>query len=286
MNLLSELIPAIREVRAPLLGGYLWLFAVWLKFGADVPVSAEIASGSVWDNLHRLSGAAGALSLVAILSVAAYLIGAIVGEALNIIVARRLGFDGYALDNLSGVVPDARYLLDVVSRSYAEALLRFHVALPIATIAFILPGWAARIVALFAAALLMMHGVAYLTRARRSYGLAQSLAARRSQDAALSGQPTSTAEVRARMQLRDQARVLTITNTGPGIARAIDVRTAEGTLPDFIVAGYFPIEELRPGDAVDVLVAITFASPRTAKVVLSWEDGRGSNQEVVSLFLT
>lgn len=285
MNLLSELIPAIREIRAPLVGGYLWLFAIWLKFGAHVPVSTEISPNTVWDNLHRLSGVAGAFSAVVILSVAAYLLGALVGELLNAIFTWRLDFDEYALDNLAASVPDARYLVELASRAYAEAQLRAHVALPLAAIAFILPGWWAHILTFLAAALLTIHAMVYLGRAKIRHHLATTLAERRQQDATLGDRRANRAEVRARVQRRDDQRVLTITNAGPGIARAINIRTAEGQLPSFIVDGYFPIEELRPGDAVDVLLSITFGIAQSSKVVLSWEDNNGANEDVVTLFL-
>lgn len=36
-TILSSLLPGVREVRAPLIGGYLWLCALWLAVGPSLP---------------------------------------------------------------------------------------------------------------------------------------------------------------------------------------------------------------------------------------------------------
>ena len=64
--MLLNLLPGLRELRAPLAAGYLWLFAAWLAFDGDVP---EPAGASEFFEQFKGLGAAAALTF------AAYLIG-------------------------------------------------------------------------------------------------------------------------------------------------------------------------------------------------------------------
>jgi hypothetical protein len=72
---LASLLPGVRELRAPLAAGYLWLLAAWLLFYDNVP-SKEEASGAV-DALCGLNDAATAIGLAIALSFLAYIIGSL-----------------------------------------------------------------------------------------------------------------------------------------------------------------------------------------------------------------
>lgn len=75
MNFLSQLLPGFRSVRAPLLGGYLWLVLAWFLFRGDLPQPHEAAIYKRASELGDLIGPAG---LAVAVSVAAYLIGSLV----------------------------------------------------------------------------------------------------------------------------------------------------------------------------------------------------------------
>jgi hypothetical protein len=68
MNVLGYIIPAIREVRGPLIGGYIWLAAVWAAFGDTVPDDPR--PGTIWATFERLDSVVGTGGIVVALSVA------------------------------------------------------------------------------------------------------------------------------------------------------------------------------------------------------------------------
>ena len=69
--MLLNLLPGLRELRAPLAAGYLWLFAAWLAFDGDIP---EPAGASDFFDQFEAVGAAAALTF------AAYLIGSFLSD--------------------------------------------------------------------------------------------------------------------------------------------------------------------------------------------------------------
>jgi hypothetical protein len=71
--MLTSLLPGIRELRAPLAAGYLWLAALWVLFAHDVPARPD-AEGP-WADAYRFVDAASVFGLAAAISFAAYLIG-------------------------------------------------------------------------------------------------------------------------------------------------------------------------------------------------------------------
>jgi hypothetical protein len=73
--MLAGLIPGIREIRAPLAAGYLWLFALWLALKPSLP-SKDEATGVVADVID-LADAATPVAVAVAVSFAAYLIGSI-----------------------------------------------------------------------------------------------------------------------------------------------------------------------------------------------------------------
>jgi hypothetical protein len=68
----SALVPGLREVRGPLLAGYLWMLAIWLSLGDRLPNSE---SDEVFRRLWEAGEAIGPVGRAAAASVVAYLIG-------------------------------------------------------------------------------------------------------------------------------------------------------------------------------------------------------------------
>ena len=75
----ASVIPGLREVRAPLISGYLWLFGVWLAIAPGLPSKAE-ATGVIADILE-LQSHLPLLGTLVLVSVLAYLVGSL-AEAL------------------------------------------------------------------------------------------------------------------------------------------------------------------------------------------------------------
>jgi hypothetical protein len=71
---LMNLLPGLRDLRAPLAAGYLWLTAAWLYFAPQLPASVDEAGGVLKD-IYRVLEAAGPVAVAAGLSFAAYIIG-------------------------------------------------------------------------------------------------------------------------------------------------------------------------------------------------------------------
>jgi hypothetical protein len=72
--LLMNLLPGLRDLRAPLAAGYLWLTAGWLYFAPQLPASVDEADGVLKD-IYRVIEASGPVAAAAGLSFAAYIIG-------------------------------------------------------------------------------------------------------------------------------------------------------------------------------------------------------------------
>jgi hypothetical protein len=81
MGVLSSLLPGLRDLRAPLAAGYIWLLNIWLLFGDDIP-SQEEASGA-FESLYRLGKFVPQLGKGIAISFVAYLIGALSQSASN-----------------------------------------------------------------------------------------------------------------------------------------------------------------------------------------------------------
>jgi hypothetical protein len=73
--MLANLLPGIREIRAPLAAGYIWVIALWITFFDYIPKRDE-AQG-VWKSLYQLSATVGTAATLAAVSFAAYLIGSL-----------------------------------------------------------------------------------------------------------------------------------------------------------------------------------------------------------------
>jgi hypothetical protein len=75
---LAQLLPGVREVRAPLASGYLWLLLVWLVWGDDLGRAANAREGdqpSVIQRLTELEAVVQGIGLAVVVSVTAYVMG-------------------------------------------------------------------------------------------------------------------------------------------------------------------------------------------------------------------
>jgi hypothetical protein len=85
MNLLGSLIPGVREVRAPLVSGYLWCVFLWLLLAPHVPSPHGQA---VYEHLVELAEAMGPIGKAVTVSIVAYLIGSLAQSVVGLVVSR------------------------------------------------------------------------------------------------------------------------------------------------------------------------------------------------------
>src|SRR5688500_9162183 len=71
--MLTSLLPGLRELRAPLVAGYVWVVGLWFAFGHLFPAAAQATGG--WAEVNRIAGWAGRPGILAAVSLAAYLLG-------------------------------------------------------------------------------------------------------------------------------------------------------------------------------------------------------------------
>ena len=91
MNLLGSLIPGVREVRAPLVSGYLWCVFLWLLLASNVPTEH---GQPTYEHLVELADAMGPVGKAVAVSIAAYLLGSLIQSLASGIwarVGRRIG---------------------------------------------------------------------------------------------------------------------------------------------------------------------------------------------------
>jgi hypothetical protein len=105
--MLSSVLPGLRELRAPLAAGYLWLLTGWLIFGDEVPKRREATSGAL-RRLYELQPVVSAVGLAVVASVAAYIVGSIAIEGLNSLVRRRLNARRRSPEDLFAVSAEGR----------------------------------------------------------------------------------------------------------------------------------------------------------------------------------
>jgi hypothetical protein len=73
--MLANLLPGVRQLRAPLAAGYLWLFALWLVLEPALPTETEAQGLAA--SIYRLGDLVTAFGLAVVVSFAAYLIGSL-----------------------------------------------------------------------------------------------------------------------------------------------------------------------------------------------------------------
>jgi hypothetical protein len=81
-RMLTNVLPGLRELRAPLAAGYLWLLFAWLVWGDELSQakSAETAdkARTPLDRFFELEPVISSIGLAVVASVAAYIVGSIV----------------------------------------------------------------------------------------------------------------------------------------------------------------------------------------------------------------
>jgi hypothetical protein len=87
--MLTSLLPGLRELRAPLAAGYLWLITAWVALASRIPTT-EAASGILKD-IYRLGQAVGKPGVIAAVTFAAYVIG-ILTERMARLAARPVAY--------------------------------------------------------------------------------------------------------------------------------------------------------------------------------------------------
>jgi hypothetical protein len=88
--MLTSLLPGLRELRAPLAAGFLWILAGWLAIASHIP-SPERATG-IFKDIYRLGEAVGRPGVLAALSFAAYLLGILTEQFTYLLVKAALKF--------------------------------------------------------------------------------------------------------------------------------------------------------------------------------------------------
>jgi hypothetical protein len=80
LNFITQLLPGLRDVRGPLIAGYLWLFAAWLLLGGHLP---DRNTAEVYSHAFEVGDALGRVGIAAVVSIAAYLVGSLLQEVGN-----------------------------------------------------------------------------------------------------------------------------------------------------------------------------------------------------------
>jgi hypothetical protein len=75
LNLITQLLPGLRDIRGPLIAGYLWLFTSWLLFADLLPKRGD---ADVYAHAFEAGNALGRVGLLAAISVGAYLFGSLI----------------------------------------------------------------------------------------------------------------------------------------------------------------------------------------------------------------
>ena len=86
MGVLASLLPGLRDLRAPLAAGYLWLLTLWLMVADSVPEESD-ATG-VLVSIYRIGDVVSEFGIAVAVSFVAYLVGTI-SEAVTGIVRRQ-----------------------------------------------------------------------------------------------------------------------------------------------------------------------------------------------------
>ncbi|MFF9581653.1 hypothetical protein [Streptomyces achromogenes] len=71
--MLANLLPGIREIRAPLAAGYIWMITLWIGLFEYIP--KKRGAQGVWKSIYELSSTVGMTATLAAASFVAYLIG-------------------------------------------------------------------------------------------------------------------------------------------------------------------------------------------------------------------
>lgn len=131
VNFLSLAIPAVREIRAPLISGYLWLLALWLLMTETLSGTWNvILYGARWDSVLLVWDNMSDLARLAFISFFAYMIGSLISFVPRLVWGIVLRQDG-AGSPIDFLVPDQFQAEAEKARSlWAEASLRMSLVVP------------------------------------------------------------------------------------------------------------------------------------------------------------
>ena len=312
MTFLSQILPAVRQVRAPVVGGYLWLLAGWLRWSESVPEPANAQENRYWHAMARLVDELGAVGAFAAVSVTAYLVGSLVAEGISLAIRQFGHLDTDEMEQAREIW-EAKYAADVSIRLLAEAELRFNVAIPLLVVMAVLPPTAWTIALLLFVLALAAHGVWLLRTARLKWDIASRIsridvgdgdglepdgpdqagaehtAASDDGPSSLSGALDKLRELSPNAKLsavalrQDEimpAQGIRVTNPGPGSARRVSLLDGDDRELPYFPRGTFPIDELPAGTDL----ALQFKGDRVPtagelEFWLTWEDKHGSQRK-------
>ena len=103
--MLGNVLPGLRELRAPLAAGYLWLLFAWMVWGDTLPTKDE-NKGDALDRLYQLEPVISSIGLAVVASVAAYVLGSIVIDVQTAIGRRIANLESWYWMRFSGADPD------------------------------------------------------------------------------------------------------------------------------------------------------------------------------------
>jgi hypothetical protein len=86
MSLFNSLIPGVREVRAPLIAGYLWLLCGWLLLEPHAPSPSD---NRIYGRIGEVADAVGPVGHAVAISLVAYLLGSLVQGGFRYVWTRR-----------------------------------------------------------------------------------------------------------------------------------------------------------------------------------------------------
>jgi hypothetical protein len=89
-KVLASLLPGVRQLRAPLASGYLWLLVAWVALADRVPRSSTARPG-IFRDLYEIAATAGRPATAAAVSFAAYLLGVLSVQATQFLTPRLRG---------------------------------------------------------------------------------------------------------------------------------------------------------------------------------------------------
>jgi|GEM_PF-4399644 len=89
MGTLFSVLPGLREIRAPLAGGYVWLAAGWLIWGDALPTEDD---APIYHRFAELIHALGPIGIAVLVSIMGYLIGSLVQSTVTSLRAQWMKF--------------------------------------------------------------------------------------------------------------------------------------------------------------------------------------------------
>jgi hypothetical protein len=120
----ANVLPGLRELRAPLAAGYLWLTLFWLAFADTLPTKTDV-EGSPLERLYELEPVVSDIGKAVVVSVAAYMVGSVAIDAQGLVrKATPTPISYGAADALEAAIADAPEVQRWYVSAAAESLRR------------------------------------------------------------------------------------------------------------------------------------------------------------------